>query len=97
MTKKTISEKPEGTGIDRKSIAIRGLYMLLFLVIGSFAVTIIGAIAIFQFVMTLITGAQNTHLLTFSQSLALYFYQMAQFLMYTSETKPYPFSEWPTK
>ena len=52
-------------------------------------------VAVFQFVVVLITGKQNGNLTTFGDGLSRFVYQIAKFLTFNTEDKPFPFSEWP--
>lgn len=74
---------------------MRGLYMLLFFLIFRIAEIVIAALAVFQFIATLLTGKTNLNLLTFGQKLSTYIYQIMLFFTYNSEEKPFPFSSWP--
>jgi hypothetical protein len=73
----------------------RLLFMILFAVIWGVAEVVAGAVVLIQFGWLLVTGAPNSRLQTFSQSLATYCYQIALFLMLNSELRPFPFMDWP--
>ena len=73
----------------------RGLYMLLFAVFYNIAEFVMAVVAIIQFGFKLVTGKTNDQLLEFGQSLATYIYQTISFLVFRTEDKPFPFSEWP--
>jgi len=75
---------------------LRALYMALFFIISYVVLFLTYAIAVFQFFSHLLTNKPNQRLFTFSQSLNKYFYQITQFITYQEETKPYPFSDWPS-
>lgn len=81
----------------KRPLFVRGFYMLIFFMLGSLATTFIAGIACFQFLCVLITGSVNQNLQQFGQTLSQYCYQIAQFLMYNSEEKPYPFGAWPIR
>ena len=88
---------PELKGnLAKKQTWLRGLYMVLFAVIYSVAEMVIAAVAILQFLLTLVTGKTNSRLLQFGRSLSLYVYQIMLFLTFNQEELPYPFSEWPS-
>jgi hypothetical protein len=74
---------------------IRGLIMLLFVVIQYVISCLIWAIALFQFVNDLLFDHLNSKLLEFSQRLNVYLLQIANFLTFNSNTKPFPFTDWP--
>lgn len=74
---------------------IRGIYIILFLLILGLTKFIIGALVLFQFLSSLITGSTNERLVEFGQSLAAYVSQVVLYLCYSTNDKPYPFSDWP--
>jgi hypothetical protein len=74
---------------------IRGLLMLLFAVIKYIVSFLIYIIALFQFGTDLLTGQPNSKLLVFSKHLNIYLLQIANFLTFNSEIKPFPLSSWP--
>lgn len=79
---------------EQKERWIRGLYILLFLVVGYFACVLIFIVTIFQFVATLIWHKPNENILTFSKNIGTYLIDIIQYVTYNSEKKPYPFSRW---
>lgn len=81
--------------LTAKNKWIRGMYMLLFALIYNIAEIVVGAVAVFQFIVSLFTGKTNEYLITLGQSLGTFIYQIMQFLTFNSEDKPYPFSPWP--
>jgi hypothetical protein len=74
---------------------IRGLYMLLFALLYGIAELLVLAVALFQFITVLITGAVNERLLPLGRGLSVYIYQVMLYLTYGTEEKPFPFSPWP--
>lgn len=84
-----------GTQLLSKESWVRGLYMLLFAVFWMVAELVLLVVAGFQFVMMLFTGALNTNARELGNSLAQYVFQIAQFVTYNTEDKPYPFAPWP--
>ncbi len=78
-----------------RSTWFRGLFMLLFVAIYNIAAVLIGAVAILQFAWKLVAGAPNPRLLSFGEDLSRYFYQILRFLTFNTETKPFPFEDWP--
>jgi hypothetical protein len=73
----------------------RGMYMLLCTIFYCVAELVLFALVIIQFLFKLFTGATNPRLLKLGQGLAIYIYQIVQFLNFNSEHHPYPFSGWP--
>ena len=84
-----------GDAAARQAIWIRLLFMILFIVIGNFAAGLIVTVGIFQFLSVVITGKPNPHLASFGDGLSRYLFQVASFVSFGTETKPFPFTEWP--
>lgn len=74
----------------------RGLFMVLFAILYSIAEIVVGAVAVFQFVATLLTGRSNDRLVHLGEDLSSYIYHCLRFLTYASDDRPYPFSSWPS-
>ncbi|NBQ68039.1 MAG: DUF4389 domain-containing protein [Nitrosomonadaceae bacterium] len=73
----------------------RGLFMLFFMFIYGFSNSLVIGILFFQFATLILTGKTNEFLLGFSQSLSIYIHQIINFLTFSSEQRPFPFSTWP--
>ena len=74
---------------------VRLVYMVLFAVLLEIAGFVMLAVVIAQFIFAIFTGNANDNLRRLGDQLASYIYQTLQFLIYNSEEKPFPFSEWP--
>ena len=74
---------------------LRLVFMALFAALGYFAGLVILFLAVMQAVIGFISGSTNKRLLEFSSSLNQFIYQALEFLTYNSESKPFPFSDWP--
>ncbi len=74
---------------------VRGLLMLLFMAIKYAVSLLINIIALFQFVTDLLFGHLNSKLLDFSQRLNIYLLQITNFLTFNTDTRPFPFTDWP--
>ena len=74
---------------------IRLAYMLGFLLLLSFVRIIILLVIGGQFLTLLLTGSDNKNLRNFGQSLASWIFQIMQFLTFNSNSKPFPFDDWP--
>lgn len=74
---------------------LRLLFMVLFYMLAHIVGLLILLIAIIQVVHGFIKSEPNSRLLDFTVGLNQYFYQIIQFVTYNSDTKPYPFSDWP--
>ena len=73
----------------------RLIFMLLFVVLFYVASITVWVLVALQFLFALITGKDNTNLRSLGGSISTYIYQALQFLTYSSELKPFPFSDWP--
>jgi hypothetical protein len=69
--------------------------MLLFVFIYSIAEIVLGAVVLLQFGFSLFTGKPNATLTEFGRQLSEFIYQVFRFLTYNTETKPFPFDDWP--
>ncbi|WP_160152936.1 DUF4389 domain-containing protein [Microbulbifer sp. ALW1] len=74
---------------------VRLIYMVLFAVLLEIAGFVMLAVVIAQFLFAIFTGSANDNLRRLGDQIASYIYQTLQFLIYNSEEKPFPFSEWP--
>jgi len=74
----------------------RGLFILLFVIIGYFLCYAILVIVLFQFGAILFTGKVNERVFPIGQSLSIYFSQILHYLTFSSDERPFPFSDWPT-
>lgn len=81
--------------LEKHEIWVRIAYMIFFIFIYTVSKFIIIGIMLFQFLMLILIGNLNKHMLNFGQSLSTYLYQITIFLTYNSEQRPFPFSNWP--
>tara|TARA_R110002049_G_scaffold199670_12_gene370092 strand:+ start:163 stop:525 length:363 start_codon:yes stop_codon:yes gene_type:complete len=72
----------------------RILYMVLFGVILYLVMMVLCVVVVIQAIFALLTGSPNTEIRRFSGDLVRYLREIAAFLTYTNETKPYPFQSW---
>jgi len=79
----------------RQAVWIRLLFMILFVVIGNVTGWLVIAVGIFQFLCVVITGQKNPQVAHFGDGLSRYLYQVANFVSFGTEDKPFPFAEWP--
>jgi hypothetical protein len=56
---------------------------------------IILIIAVFQFLACVFAGGPNTQLVRFGRNLGRYIQQIAAYVTYASDEKPFPFAPWP--
>lgn len=69
--------------------------MVVFGVVAYLSAFLVMLIAIVQAVHGFIMSEPNDRLLKFSAGVNQYIFQIAGFLTYNSDIKPYPFSDWP--
>jgi hypothetical protein len=89
-----MTENTDAPG-NKRNIWIRGLFMLLMGLAFHVCATVLGFIAIIQFLMTLLSDAPNIRLVSFGRSMGSYFRQIVDYLTFVTEEMPFPFSEWP--
>ena len=82
--------------IKSRSTWVRLLFMILFTAIWSVSRLVVAAVVAIQFFIVLFTGASNSRLRTFGQSLATYSYQLVAYLTFVTEEQPFPCNDWPT-
>ena len=82
--------------IKSRSTWVRLLFMILFAAIWSVSRLVVAAVVAIQFFIVLFTGASNSRLRTFGQSLATYSYLLVAYLTFVTEEQPFPFNDWPT-
>jgi hypothetical protein len=80
---------------ERRETLVRGLLILLFAVVYSITELVIGAVVVLQFGFVLITGEKNAKLLELGARASAYVYQILRYVTFNSETRPFPFSDWP--
>ncbi len=81
--------------LTSRDIWKRAFYMVLFAIAYGIAETIIFFLVVFQFFVILLTRSANEPLLAFGTNLSMYVYQILQFQTFNTETRPFPFSDWP--
>ena len=80
---------------DARTRWLRGLFMLLFLIFFGVAETLLGLLALLQFLWLIVTGGPNDMLRRFGASLALWLAEAARFQACVTEEKPFPWKPWP--
>ena len=77
---------------QRRDIMIRGFQMLVLVMMFNFAITVVAFLAIVQFFWMLITQHKNTFLADLGAILKNWFGAAIDFLLGTSDLKPFPWS-----
>lgn len=75
---------------------LRGFFIVLYAILFyQVALVVILAVAVLQFGFMVFTGKLNEYLLSLSETLSIYSYQIISYITYHSDRKPFPFSAWP--
>lgn len=82
--------------VSGRDLWVRAVFMLLFVFIWGVAEVVLGAVAVLQFLFVLLGKQLNENLLSFGRSLSRYIFQMAEFVTFNQEERPFPFSSWPS-
>jgi len=80
----------------RRSIWLRAVLMILMAMAFQLTASLLGLLALVQFVVALVNGAPNPRLQAFGQGLGRYLRQIAEFVSFAAEEVPFPFSDWPS-
>jgi hypothetical protein len=82
--------------VTARSTWIRLFFMIIFAFLYGLSRLVTAAVVVIQFFHVLLTGNVNEQLKSFGHSLAIYSYEVVDFLTFNSETKPFPLdSAWP--
>jgi hypothetical protein len=79
----------------KRNLGLRALQMILMACAFQLAASLLGLVAVVQFVLTLLSDAPNERLSAFGQNLGRYLRQIADFGSFATEDVPFPFSDWP--
>jgi hypothetical protein len=81
--------------LQRESILLRILWMVIFAIVWQLAELLLGAVVLIQLGYRLFYGAPSGSLLSFGDSLSQYLQQIGRFGTFNTEEKPWPFADWP--
>ncbi len=82
--------------VGARSTWIRLFFMLVFAFIYGVSRLVTGAVIVIQFFQVLFTGDTNDNLKSLGHSLAIYSYEIVNYLTFNTEVRPYPLdAEWP--
>ncbi|MBX9960695.1 MAG: DUF4389 domain-containing protein [Burkholderiaceae bacterium] len=84
------------TPVEKRSLWVRVLLMLLMGLAFHIAVTILGALALVQLLFAAVSDGPNERLQHFGRGLGQYLRQITDFVSFASEEVPFPFSDWPS-
>ena len=77
------------------SVWLRLLYMILFAIAFSISETVMLVVAVVNLVFKIVKNEPHETLLSFGDSLANYLQQIARYLTFNTEYRPFPFNDWP--
>ncbi len=82
--------------IRMRSTWVRLFFMIIFAFLYGLSRLVTAAVVVIQFFHVLFTGDTNDQLKTFGHSLAVYSFEVVDYLTFNSETKPFPLdAAWP--
>lgn len=87
-------EEQLNTHLSQIQIWKRIFLMLLFAVVITLVRWIAWIPILLQLFFILVSGEKNRHILSFGRGLAIYDYHLLLFLVFGTETLPFPFSPW---
>ena len=83
--------------IKSRSTWLRFFFMIILAVLYGISRLVVTAVVVIQFFNVLLQGEKNESLLTFGRSLAIYSFEVVDYLTFNRDEKPFPFDgEWPT-
>jgi Domain of unknown function (DUF4389) len=85
------SEEPE----NKRNVWVRAIFMLLLALALHISGTVLFVVTVIQFLIVLLNDAPNSRLVAFGRSMGNYMRQIVNFLAFSTEEMPFPFSEWP--
>ena len=83
--------------VKEKSTWVRLFFMIVLVFLYGLSRFVIGAVVAIQFFYVLLTGKTKNELKSFGHSLAIYSYEVIEYLTFNTDAKPFPFEgAWPT-
>ena len=80
---------------EKDPLFLTALYMILFYLVFVLAGYVLIGLGIIQVVVRLLSGQPQDELKRFGASFGCYMSQIVDYISMNSDTKPYPFNEWP--
>ena len=81
--------------LTRADTWVRVLYVILFAALYAVAKLVLVAVVVVQFGFVLIAGKRNPNLLQFGGRLSRYMYDLLLYFTFRSDSRPFPFDDWP--
>ncbi|MBM3505201.1 MAG: DUF4389 domain-containing protein [Alphaproteobacteria bacterium] len=81
--------------LTQASTWLRLLFMILYGIVLYVALYVLAIVTIVQFLCKLFTGQVFARLMALGQSIGLFLYQIAAYLTFRTDRRPFPFAPWP--
>ena len=81
--------------LKQSSVWVRIILMLVFALVLYPVFLVLLVLMIAQMLFVIITGESNANLRSLGVALSAYVFQIVQFMSYVTDTKPFPFSDFP--
>jgi type III secretory pathway component EscV len=95
MTEPQVLQEPGAAeSFDKKSIWMRGLWMLVLAILFGFAEALLVLLAVIQFLWMLFGKEKNQPIADFGTDLADWLARVAKFQTAETEERPFPFAKW---
>ena len=85
------------TNLSDEAWWLRLGFLAAFYVLVGLAMALVALLALIQICFSLFSGEGNETLGNFSEGLNRFLFQVMQFISGNSHSKPFPFSDWPSK
>lgn len=84
--------------VTARSTWVRLIFMIIYALLYGLSRLVTATVVVIQFFYVLITGNTNDQLKTLGHSLAIYSYEIVDYMTFNTESKPFPFDgAWPTE
>lgn len=84
--------------VTARSTWVRLIFMIVVAILWFISRVVTSAVVVIQFFHVLLSGDTNAQLKTFGHSLAIYAFEVTDYLTFNTESKPFPFdASWPTE
>ncbi len=81
--------------VKNRSVWLRGLFIIIFGAVLYLVCAVTFFLVVFQFITKVATGGVNSRLSGFSAGLVRYIEQLLRYMTFLSDTRPFPFDDWP--
>jgi len=79
-----------------RNMWLRALFMLLMVMAYQLSVTLLFFLGLIQFAFAWLADGPNERLMAFGRNLGTYLRQIVEFLTFSTDEAPFPFSDWPS-